>query len=117
MSNILTNHGSELLLVDLKSKKSLMIQNIIMLEGIINYTIFHMKYGKKLLYSHTLLSYEGDLAKYGFLRVHRGFIINPSFVQGFELGDNKLLLEENLTANVSRRRSGQKAVKQLLRKF
>ena len=117
MSNSLTNYRGDLLLVDSKRKKSLIIQNIIMLEGNINYTIFHMKYGKKLLYSHTLLSYEVFLNKFGFLRVHRGFIINPSFVQGFELGDNKLLMEENLTANVSRRRSGQKAVKQLLRKF
>ena len=117
MSNILINHSGELLLVDSKRKKSLMIQNIIMLEGNVNYTIFHMKYGKKILYSHTLHWYEGYLNKFGFLRVHRGFIINPVFVQGFELGDNKLLLEGNLTANVSRRRSGQKAVKQLLRKF
>ena len=117
MANSLTNHGGGLLLVDSRRKKSLIIQNIIMLEGNVNYTIFHMKYGKKLLYSHTLLTYEGDLAKYGFLRVHRGFIINPSFVQGFELGDNKLLMEENLTAHVSRRRSGQKAVRQLLQNF
>ena len=117
MSNSLTNHGGELLLVDSRRKQSLMIQNIIMLEGNVNYTIFHMKYGKKLLYSHTLLTYEGDLVKHGFLRVHRGFIINPTFVQGFQIGENILLLDENLTANVSRRRSGEIGVKQFLRNF
>ena len=57
MSNSLTNHGGELLLVDSRRKQSLMIQNIIMLEGNVNYTIFHMKYGKKILYSHTLQIY------------------------------------------------------------
>lgn len=117
MSKTISNHRGELLVVDSKRKIHLIIQNIIMLEGNINYTIFHLKNGKKQLFSHTLLSYEADLEKFGFLRVHRGFIINPNFVQGFQTGDNILLLEENLTANVSRRRGGNANVKQFLRNF
>ncbi len=117
MSNIIENHKGALLLVDSKRKKLLPINNIIMLEGNINYTIFHMKFGKKKLFAHTLLTYEADLNAFGFLRVHRGYIINPAFAQKFQSGDNIIHLAENLQAHVSRRRSANTAVKQLINQF
>jgi DNA-binding LytR/AlgR family response regulator len=117
MSNLISHHGQNHLIVDSKRKIVLLIDKIIMLEGISNYTLFHFADGKQRLFSHTLMTYQNDLAKHGFLRVHRGFIINPNYVHDFKSFDKELIMENNLIANVSRRIGNQQAVRKMLRKF
>lgn len=53
------------------------------LEADINYTIFHLKNGKKIISSFTLKKYETDIQLNGFLRVHKSFLLNPQFIKHF----------------------------------
>lgn len=117
MSNLISHHGQNHLIVDSKRKIVLLIDKIIMLEGAANYTRFYLADGKQKLFSHTLLSYQNDLSKCGFLRVHRGFIINPNYVHDFKSYDKELVMENNLIANVSRRIGNQQDVRKMLLKF
>jgi DNA-binding LytR/AlgR family response regulator len=114
MTNITSNRSGTLLTVDARRKIVLLIDKIIMLEGMANYTLFHLKDGRKRMFSHTLQTYEDDLAQYGFVRVHRGFIINSAYVRNIRKGDKEILMENNLVATVSRRRSGSEEVKRFL---
>jgi DNA-binding LytR/AlgR family response regulator len=114
MTNITSHRSGTLLTVDARRKIALFLDKIIMLEGMANYTLFHLKDGRKRMFSHTLQTYEDDLAQYGFVRVHRGFIINSAYVRNIRKGDKEILMENNLVATVSRRRGEKAEVKRFL---
>jgi DNA-binding LytR/AlgR family response regulator len=114
MSNITSHRSGNLLMVDCRRKIVLLVDKIIMLEGVANYTLFHLKDGKKRMFSHSIHTYEDDLAQYGFVRVHRGFIINSAYVQHIRNHDKQILMENNLVANISRRRGEKAEVKRFL---
>jgi DNA-binding LytR/AlgR family response regulator len=103
MSNLVT-HRDALLTVDSKRNIALFIDRIVMLKGEGNYTLFHLQDGKTKMYAHCLHSYEDILIKKGFLRVHKSFMVNPKFVLDYDHNENQLIMENNLIANVSRRR-------------
>ena len=117
MSNIISNRSGTLLTVDARRKIVLLLDKIIMLEGVANYTLFHLKDGKKRIFSHTIHTYEDDLAQYGFVRVHRGFIINSAYVRDIRDGDKQIVMENNLIATVSRRRGEKAEVKRFLETY
>ena len=54
------------------------------LEAAVNYTIFHLNDGKKVVSSFTLKKYEEDIRLTGFLRVHKSYLLNPEYVKGVE---------------------------------
>jgi DNA-binding LytR/AlgR family response regulator len=54
--------------------------DIICLEADINYTIFHLVDGRKVLSSSTLKVHEAKQAHSHFLRINRHVLINPSFI-------------------------------------
>ena len=71
-----------------------------------NYVEFHLAGGKKPLVRDTLAKVEGDLAKAGFLRTHRSWLVNPAHVRAVTpaaAGDFKLELDGGLTVPLSRR--------------
>jgi DNA-binding LytR/AlgR family response regulator len=117
MSNITSHRGGNLLMVDCRRKIVLLLDKIIMLEGVANYTLFHLKDGKKRMFSHTIHTYEDDLAQYGFVRVHRGFIINSAYVRDIRNHEKQILMEDNLVATVSRRRGEKAEVKRFLQEY
>lgn len=81
-------------------------QEILFLKGVINYTEFHFKNGKKLVTSYTLKRYE-DLLD-GFLRVNKSHLLNPNFISKvFTDGTTKgVQLKTGQKVKVSRRREG-----------
>lgn len=93
MSNITSHRSGNLLIVDFRRKIVLFVDKIIMREGVVNYTLFHLKDGKKRMFLHTLHTYEDDLAQYGFVRVHRGFIINFAYVRDIRNDDKQTLIK------------------------
>ena len=105
MSN-LTTHRDALLTVDSKRNIALFIDRIVMLKGEGNYTLFHLQDGKTRMYAHCIHSYEDILQAKGFLRVHKSFMVNPKFVLDYDDEENQLIMQNNLTASVSRRRRG-----------
>lgn len=71
------------------------IKDIYYLEADNNYTIIHLE-NKTILVRRILKEFEIDLFKYGFLRVHKSFVINLRFIScvsyaSVELVDEKII--------------------------
>ncbi|MBK6979900.1 MAG: LytTR family transcriptional regulator DNA-binding domain-containing protein [Cytophagaceae bacterium] len=79
------------------------IDNVIMLEANINYTVFLMSSGKKRIMSYTLGMY-GLLLSDKFLRVNRSCIINQNFISNFDSENKLMVLKNGTNIKVSRRR-------------
>lgn len=94
------------LLVNQRKKTLIPTDSIIMLEGYVNYTLIHLQNGTKKLYARTLRHFEGLLSDEHFIRVHRGFLINSSFIINYNKEENILHLENNLEVSISRRKRG-----------
>jgi two-component system LytT family response regulator len=52
------------------------LKDIVRLEGIRNYTLFHLVNGRNVISSRTLKTYEDVLAGNNFLRIHKAHLIN-----------------------------------------
>ena len=86
------------------NRKSICPNEVIMLRGDVNYTTFCMKNGKTIMIAHTLKYFEGQLHKYGFMRVHRAFLVNSAYILRYDSVEHKIEMDCNLIAQVSRRR-------------
>jgi DNA-binding LytR/AlgR family response regulator len=78
------------------------------LEADINYTIFHLYDGKKIVSSFTLKKYEADSRLTGFLRVHKSFLLNPDSIVDCKKVGKKATVEliDGKKVQVSRRKIG-----------
>lgn len=103
MKNFKANK-QDLLTIDYKKKKTIAINQIIMLKGDINYTHFYLQNGKQRMSSRTLKYYETLLNDKGFIRVHRGFIVNQNCIIKHNLLTSQLILTDGYEADISRRR-------------
>jgi DNA-binding LytR/AlgR family response regulator len=87
-----------------RSKKIIPLHEIIMLQGDINYSLFYLQIGRKVLIPRTLKIFEEILENYNFLRTHRGFIINCDHLLRIDQQHEEAFLTNNLQASISRRR-------------
>jgi DNA-binding LytR/AlgR family response regulator len=94
----------DLLTIDQRRKKVIAINQIIMMKGVANYTCFYLKNGKQRLTAHTLKYYEPLLDGKGFLRVHRGFIVNQDCILRHDSDTDSLFLVDGHEVEISRRR-------------
>lgn len=97
----------DLLVINQKNKKTIAINQIIMLKGFVNYTRFYLQNGKEKLSARTLKYYEGLLNNKGFIRVHRGFIVNQKCIVEHNLVTSQLILTNGHEADISRRIKGE----------
>ncbi len=93
-----------ILKLNLKTHKSICPQEVIMLHGEVNYTTFCLKDGKKIIVAHTLKYFEDQLNKFGFMRVHRAFLVNPQYILKYNEIGHTIEMDCNLIAQISRRR-------------
>ena len=97
--------GSDLLLIiNHKTSQKVLIKNVILLKGDINYTTLYLESGKTKTLSHTLKFYEEFLKNKGFLRVHRGFLINPNYVKEYCKEKQIIMMTNGHQAEISRRK-------------
>ena len=94
----------DLLTINHKLRLVIDISQIIMLKGDINYTCFYLQNGKQKISARSLKFYENQLSGFGFIRVHRAFIINPNFIIEHCESTSQILLLEGHFANISRRK-------------
>ena len=82
--------------------------SILYLEADINYTIFHLIDGKKIISSFTLKKYEQKQELGAFLRVSKSYLLNPDFIKNCQKEDNKTSVElsNGRIVQVSRRKVG-----------
>ena len=97
--------GSDLLLIiNHKTSQKVLIKNVVLLKGNVNYTTLYLESGKIKTLSHTLKFYETFLKTQGFLRVHRAFMINPNYVKEYCEQKQVVTMINGHKAEISRRR-------------
>lgn len=103
--------NTSLLIINHKTFAKVFVNNIILIKGDANYSTIYMDGGREKVVSHTIKFYEDHLENYGFLRVHRGYIINPNYVKEYNPDEESIIMTNGVKAVVSRRK------KYLLRSF
>ena len=81
-------------------------QDIAYLEANINYTIFHLCDGKKVISGFTLKRHAAAENLSQFLRVHKSYLLNPEYVNGIEREGSKAVvtMQDGTELQVSRRK-------------
>lgn len=76
------------------------------LEADVNYTIFHLHDGKKLVSSTTLKKHEEVYSQYDFLRISKSSLVNPNFIKSIERNGKKakITLLSGTEITIARRR-------------
>jgi len=93
-----------LLILNQRTVKKILVNNVVLLRGNINYTTFYLQHGEEKVVAHTLKFFESLLEIHGFLRVHRSFMINPHFVKEYNHEQEFLTMSNGQRADISRRR-------------
>jgi DNA-binding LytR/AlgR family response regulator len=96
--------NTSLLIINHKTSAKVFVNHIVLIKGDANYSTIYMDSGKQKLVSHTIKFYENHLENFGFLRVHRGYIINPNYVKAYNPEEESIVMENGLKAVVSRRK-------------
>ncbi len=81
------------------------IGDIIRLESEGAYTTFHTQEGKKHMTSRSMLTYEDQLLRHGFFRVHHSHLINIHHISKYVKGEGGyVIMTDNAHVDVSRRK-------------
>lgn len=82
--------------------------NIVYLQGDINYTHIHLIQGNKITSSKTLKDFEQLLPLKHFFRIHKAYIINLSYVSKYLKGDGgEVIMSEGSSLEVSRNKKAE----------
>ena len=90
-------------LPSLEGTKYILVNTITRCEAISNYTRIHIEKGWPIIVCHTLRYFEEKLTEAGFIRIHRGEMINKSHILKYEKG-GILQLTDGSVLTISRRR-------------
>ncbi|MEZ4900676.1 MAG: LytTR family DNA-binding domain-containing protein [Spirosomataceae bacterium] len=78
--------------------------HLMCMEASGNYTFIYTIDGRKYLVSKTLKSYVALLEGLSFVRVHKSWLINPKYLQGFCEYERSLQMKGGKEIAISRRR-------------
>lgn len=89
IENMQSNQGQKkkLVLSTLDALHVIEIGAIIRCKSDMNYTIFYLVGGKELIISKTLKEFEKQLTPYGFLRIHKSWLINKFHITAYDKTD------------------------------
>ena len=104
MKTYLQTGNKSLLILNHKTSKKVLVNTVVLLEGDINYTIFHLEDGKQKTVAHSIKFFEPFLETHGFLRIHRSYMINPNHVKNLIQEEYKVLMNNGQEALISRRK-------------
>jgi two-component system, LytTR family, response regulator len=71
------------------------VSGIMYCEAVDNFTRFHFENQNALLICRTLKFFEDVLRDHGFIRIHRSFLVNPSFVIRYSKGKGGFITMKN----------------------
>ena len=71
------------------------VPEILYCESEGSYTTFYLQNGLKVLVCRSLKEYEELLEEYSFFRPHRSYLINLSYVTGYEKGEGGFIIMSN----------------------
>ncbi len=75
-----------------------------LLKSKANYTTFILSDGREKVVARTLKYFESFLQTYGFQRVHRASMINPSYVKSYNEQSNIITMDNQMSVQISRRK-------------
>ena len=93
-----------LLIINQKTLKKVLIENVVLLKGEANYTTFYLEHGREKVVAHTIKFFENYLESHGFIRIHRSYMINPDHVKEYNPQEYQLTMTNGQKADISRRR-------------
>lgn len=96
--------NTSLLIINHKTSAKVFVSNIVLIKGDANYSTIYLDDCREKVVSHTIKFYENHLENHGFLRVHRGYIINPNYIKEYDSEEETLLMKNGVKAVISRRR-------------
>jgi DNA-binding LytR/AlgR family response regulator len=96
--------NNSLLIINQKTLKKVLLENVVLLQGNVNYTIFYLEFGKERIVAHPIKFFEHYLEKHGFLRVHRSYMINLNHVKDYNPAEYLLTMSNGKKATISRRK-------------
>lgn len=79
------------------------VNTITRCEALSNYTRIHIEKGWPIIVCHTLRYFEEKLAEAGFIRIHRGEMINKNCILKYNAA-GRLQLTDGSILTISRRR-------------
>ncbi len=85
-----------------RPEKQLPHENIVWIEGQINYCMLHLNKGKSIILTKTLKNLEKDLSNSTFIRIHKEYIINRNFIASYS--KKSVLLNDGTQLCMARRR-------------
>ncbi len=84
------------------------LNDIMYCESERSYTTFFMADKTKVMVSQTLGDYEDMFNDYGFMRIHKSYLINLQFIKRYEKGDGgTVILNGNISLPVATRKKEQ----------
>jgi DNA-binding LytR/AlgR family response regulator len=89
-------------IVKINQTKQVLASDVMLLKADINYTIFNLISGEKIITSYTLKSFERTFPENQFLRINKSIMLNKAFVKSIRHNEVTLLNEQVMI--VSRRR-------------
>ncbi len=103
---IVTLLGRQYLLVPDQSKiRRVLINDIVRLEGMKNYTLLHLRNGDTMLSSRTLKVYDEILQQADFLRIHKAHLINMKCIKNYDESEHQYAVMQNTDViSISRRK-------------
>lgn len=96
--------NTALLILNQKTSAKVLVNNVVLIKGDVNYTTFYLKSGQEKVVAHTMKFFANHLENYGFLRVHRAFMINPNYVKEYNPLEDCLTMSNGQKAVISRRK-------------
>jgi DNA-binding LytR/AlgR family response regulator len=87
-----------------RTRLNVPINFVVMLIGHINYTTFIMTDGSEQVVARTLKYFEPFLETHGFQRIHRGSIINPTFMNKYCQEASLVTMRNGMKMKVARRK-------------
>jgi two-component system LytT family response regulator len=95
LDNLKNNGQQKIMLPTLEGFEIVPVADIIYGEAADNFTRFYFKEGQPLMICRTLKYFEDVLSAHGFLRIHRSYLINPSFVIRYSKGKGGYVTMKN----------------------
>lgn len=97
-----TNHNR--IVLNHRTRVNVPINFVVMLIGEINYTTFILRDGSERVVARSLKYFEFFLETHGFQRIHRGSIINPTFMKEYCPETNAVTMRNGMCLKVARRK-------------
>ena len=102
--NFFTNEGRAVIYFE-RGKTALLIEEIVLCQGVGNYTIIQYKDGRKILFSKTLKDFCELFGEFFFVRVSKAYLINLKYLKECSNdGDLCVVMNTEQRIEISRRR-------------